>query len=1247
MSSNNPKWKIWIDTGGTFTDCLAISPDGVENRIKVLSSSCIRGKLVRKIDAYVYQFESSWNYDSRLLEGFTLRIQNSNLESKVLSINYLQNTITLKENLSPLTNVDFELTSHEEAPVLATRLATQTSLTDEFPELEMRLGTTKGTNALLERKGAKTLLLVTKGFKDLLKIGTQQRPHLFQLDIPENDVLYTQVIEVDERLDAKGNVIKQLDTSKLAKLATDYEAIAISLLHSYRNNQHEVKVKEELTTTDAEYISYSSELSQEVHYLRRTQTTLVNAYLSPILDRYLSGIKEKLGNNVKVMTSSGGLVTTANFRAKDSLLSGPAGGMTAATSLAEKYGITKVLTFDMGGTSTDTARIDTLPEIQYITKIDGIEMHNPTLSIETVAAGGGSICDFDGYTLQVGPESAGAVPGPACYGAGGPLTITDVNLLLGKIDPSFFEIPIHTKKAEEALLQIQLKIESVTGNLLDKTELLTGFEQIANEKMAEAIRRTSIAKGANPKEYTLIIFGGAGGLHGCQLAELMGIKNVIIPFDAGLFSATGMGAARESKILSRQLLLPWTEAKDALASWVNELEQKARFLFKQEGIEQCEIGFCSIFLRFMGQESTLEVPYSTNVSADFEKLYRIRYGYFPTDRAMEVESIRMMVRESGTATVVQLPPNELNTAIPLKKIRTFYREEIPVFDWNLLTEGNSIVGPALLANATSTSYIPAGCNLVIQENKDAVITHCGKQEATELKNSKEVDLELFTNRFQAIAEEMGTQLQRTAFSVNVKERLDFSCALLDSEGELLVNAPHIPVHLGSLGICARLVKEAISIGPGDVIITNHPKYGGSHLPDVTLLAGVFDKKNNCLGYVINRAHHAEIGGKRPGSMPPDAVNLAEEGVIITPQYLVKQNELQWEAMRQLFTQASYPTRSYAENEADISAALSSLRRGQEQLLELVSKYGLVEVKKYMQLIKRNATQQLHQALLPYYGTQLKAVEYLDDGYRIAVKIDLQPNLILFDFAGSSHVHPYNLNANISILFSAVLYVLRLLIGKDIPLNEGLMKNVEIKLPHNSFLNPEFPDDPMLCPAVVGGNTEVSQRLVNTLLKAFNVAACSQGTMNNFLFGNSKFGYYETIGGGAGAGEGFNGRSAVHQHMTNTRITDTEELERKYPVRIQEFAIRQNSGGKGKFEGGNGIIRAMEALEELEVTLIGQHRLFSPYGLAGGKKGKSSQQFLIKKSGSTTLLPGICSLTMQPGDKLRIETPGGGGYGEVE
>lgn len=1247
MSSKNTKWKIWIDTGGTFTDCLAISPDGIENRIKVLSSSCIRGKLIRKIDAYVYQFEASWNYDSRLLQGYTLQIQNSRLNSKVLAINYIQNTITLKENLSPLTNVDFELTSHEEAPVLATRLATGTSLNDPFPDLEMRLGTTRGTNALLERKGAKTVLLVTKGFKDLLRIGTQQRPHLFQLAIPENDVLYDQVIEVDERLDANGSVIQELQTDNVNELIEDYEAVAISLLHSYRNNQHEIGIKTALTEQASQYISYSSELSQEVHYLRRTQTTLVNAYLSPILDRYLSGIKQKLGETVKVMTSSGGLVTTTNFRAKDSLLSGPAGGMTAATALAAKYGISKALTFDMGGTSTDTSRIDTLPEIQYITRIDGIEMHNPTLAIETVAAGGGSICYFDGYTLQVGPKSAGAVPGPACYGAGGPLTITDVNLLLGKIDPSFFEIPIHSGKAEEALQLIQTEIQSATGNLLDKEELLNGFEQIANEKMAEAIRRTSIAKGANPKEYTLIIFGGAGGLHGCQLAELMGIQNVIIPFDAGLFSATGMGAARESKILSKQLLLPWSETESRLAEWVEELEQKALQHFSKEGIEQCEVGFCSVFLRFMGQESTLEVPYSTTVAEDFEKLYRVRYGYFPTDRGLEVESIRMMVKESALATSMAIPPTEHKKATTTKSIRTNYRTSTPVYDWNELTAGDEITGPALLANATSTSYVPAGWNAIIQTSKDALITHTGELEILSTKNSKEVDLELFTNRFQAIAEEMGTQLQRTAFSVNVKERLDFSCALLDADGELLVNAPHIPVHLGSLGICARLVKEVISIGHGDVIITNHPKYGGSHLPDVTLLAGVFDKKGTCLGYVINRAHHAEIGGKRPGSMPPDATNLEQEGVIIVPQYLVRQNELQWDAMHRLFTQASYPTRNYAENEADISAALSSLRKGQEQLLDLVAKFGLVEIRKYMRLIKQNATRQLDQALLPYYGNQLKAVEYLDDGHRIAVKIDLQPNRILFDFTGSSMVHPYNLNANISILFSAVLYVLRLLIGKDLPLNEGLMKNVELKLPHNSFLNPEFPDDPTSCPAVVGGNTEVSQRLVDTLLKAFNLAACSQGTMNNFLFGNSKFGYYETIGGGTGAGDGFNGRSAVHQHMTNTRITDTEELERKYPVRIQEFGIRKNSGGKGKYKGGDGIIRTLEALEELEVTLIGQHRLFSPYGMAGGSKGKSSQQILIIKSGAKKLLPGICSLTMEPGDRIQIETPGGGGYGEIE
>jgi len=1250
-STDNLTWKIWIDTGGTFTDCLAIDPAGNKSRIKVLSSSCLRGRISKKTAPATYAFEANWDFDDDLLTGYFFRINALALISRITQFDYSRKTLTLDHDFSIPENADFEINIGEEAPILAARLLTKTPLNIPLPNIEMRLGTTKGTNALLERKGAKTLLVVTKGFKDLLYIGNQQRPSLFQLNIPEPALLYDIVIEADERLDAAGNVIVTFQKSDFDEIEIDksFQSVAISLLHSYQNNTHENELAALFRTSGSKYVSASSELFPFSHYLRRTQTAVVNAYLDPILDQYLTNIKNALHTgSLKVMTSTGSLAEVAGFRAKDSLLSGPAGGMVAASNTAKRLGFEKAITFDMGGTSTDTALIDGQPELKYITEIDGIEFHNPTLAIETVAAGGGSICWFDGFSLQVGPESAGASPGPACYGAGGPLTITDINLLSGKLDASRFGIPVRPEAAVLEVEKLKNAILEKTGNTLTFDALLSGFERIANEKMADAIRKISVEKGIDPAEYALITFGGAGGLHSCQLAALLEIETVIIPYDAGLFSAVGMGEALISTIVSRQILLPWQEAENSMEIWKKELIESAANTLNSQGIDAFDVAFCYAYLRFSGQENTIEVAYDgKNTIYDFEKIYTSQFGYYPENLNIELESIKLMLREKSDSPKILNCIKVGKPAIPIRKVAPLLAMEAgmsaDLYEWDKLVTGEELSGPAILLNNTSTSYIPEGWKLIIQENNDAIAFKTVNAKASSDEQSDEVALQLFTNRFKAIAGEMGVQLQRTAFSVNVKERLDFSCALLDSEGELLVNAQHIPVHLGSMGICGRLVKSAIEIGSGDVVITNHPRYGGSHLPDITLLSGVFTQENECIGYVINRAHHAEIGGKTPGSMPPDAVCLAEEGVVILPQYLIKNNVFQWETIRRLFNEGTYPTRSFLSNEADILAALSALRKGSAQLLKVVDLHGLAQVKKYMHRLKKSAVIQLHQALVPLSGQTFHATEFLDDGHKIQVSIAISEEKQLFDFTGTSAVHPNNLNANISILYSAILYVLRLLVNKEIPLNDGLMKNVEIKLPENSFLHPDFSDDPLQCPAVVGGNTEVSQRLVDTLLKAFGLAACSQGTMNNFLFGNEQFGYYETIGGGAGAGPGFHGRSAVHQHMTNTRITDPEQLERKYPVRLLEFSIRKHSGGKGQFNGGDGMVRKVQFLQPLQVTLLGQHRKYAPYGAAGGNAGQCGKHTLFTDR-AVTELPGICNISVEKDAILMIETPGGGGYG---
>ncbi|RRB07030.1 hydantoinase B/oxoprolinase family protein [Larkinella rosea] len=1240
-------WQIWIDTGGTFTDGMATDPEGNIHRAKVLSNSSIRG-LVWSDNGL--KLDAQWLADP-IFNGYQVRILETGEIATILSLEK-SGKLLLDREIKVESKVTVELFTNEEAPVLATRLLTLTPLDKPFPLLELRLGTTKGTNALLEQKGGRVALIVTRGFKDLLKIGTQQRPHLFQLNIPPAEIVYDTVWELDERMGADGQAVKSISAPTIGDLlgqiqATKPAVIAISLLNSYQNPAHEQQVAEAVRRAGFP-VTVSSEISSAIHYLPRTQTALVDAYLTPVLRTYLDNLTHQLGGNpVRVMTSGGGLVKAELFRPKDSLLSGPAGGVIGAGQVARVLGVNRTLTLDMGGTSTDVARFDQRVDYQFKTRVGSFELQSPSLAVETVAAGGGSVCWFDGQQLRVGPQSAGASPGPACYGAGGPLTITDVNLLLGRLHPALFGIPVSLEKATAALQLVHQQVERQTGQKLEEDDLLLGFERIANETMSGAIRKISVARGFDPKEYALLVFGGAGGLHGCAVAKLLGIQTLIFPFDGGLLSAYGIGQARVERIASLQVLKPLADIETDLSTWIDELIAKATAELRLDIGEIAPVNVQNVllFTRLQGQESTIEIPYvAQEVEVRFRDRYLQLYGHYPANRTIEVESIRVLVNNH---TVNQAGIAAIETVDKAKP--SFFAGQIPVYEWEKLSEGDSLEGPALVLNKTSSGFLETGWQMMIDKGRNAVARFIGEPQTADEPRLEAAQTELFARRFVAIAEEMGAQLQRTAFSVNVKERLDFSCALLDENAELLVNAPHIPVHLGSLGICTRLVLAKIAIGPGDVVITNHPKYGGSHLPDVTLISGVFTNSGERIGYVVNRAHHAEIGGKVPGSMPPDATRLVEEGVVLEPQYLVKNGIFLWEEVQKRFVETAYPTRALAENRADIEAALASLRSGETALQELVRQYGLPTVRHYMQRLKQAATNSLKPVLHQSNGKTFSAQESLDDGHRICVTISIENQEITFDFTGTSPVHPYNLNANLSILYSAVLYVLRLWCDQDIPLNEGLMAPVSIVLPE-CFLNPVFSDDPAECPAVVGGNTEVSQRLVDTLLKALGLAAGSQGTMNNFLFGRSgeadrAFGYYETIGGGVGAGPGFAGRSAVHQHMTNTKLTDPEELECRYPVRLHQFAIRTGSGGTGKWPGGDGIVREIEFLEPVQATLLSQHRIEAPYGLEGGEPGQIGQQTLLAVDGSETTLPGIFTRVMQAGERIRIETPGGGGFGK--
>ncbi len=1331
--------KVWIDTGGTFTDCIAVFPDGSEQNIKVLSSGNLRGKIIAPLHENTFQIQANWQTEANIFEGYTfkrLRANNAPM-LKIVKTDLQNQTITLSAPLPLLTDfpLDFEITAYEEAPILATRIATQTPLNQALPPIQMRLGSTKGTNALLERKGAKVTLLITKGFRDLLNIGTQQRPHLFALNIVKPKPLYENVVEVNERLDSKGNILKQLSDNEIDRVIDilkkqNVEAVAIAFVHSYLNPIHEILLRQQLEKEGFTLISLSSELANAIKILPRAQTALVNAYLSPVIHHYLSSIKstiladtfslfldtgkEKIQpSSLKVMTSAGGLIEADFFNPKDSLLSGPAGGIVGAIETAKRAGFQQIITLDIGGTSTDVARYNGSFDYQYETKINDIQLLSPSLAIETVAAGGGSVCTFDGFKLTVGPESVGANPGAACYGIGEKLAITDVNLLLGRLLPDNFNIPIHQDFAQKALEKVQKKIYEDTGNLLKQSEILEGFVQIVNEKMTEAIRKISVSKGYNPQDYALFAFGGAGGQHACAVAKLLNIKQIIIPYKAGLLSALGMGVAQIERFASLQILKPLAEVENQFGKIIEDLSQKAQQQLQKEGFTAKEIEIRTIYayLRFRGQDSTIELTLPTvetrsgtfansynptlpknptkkllnDLKETFKEKYEKIYGHWVGEtQTIEIESIKVVA--STKKVVSKDTDNGKNIEKdagkpsyfpqPEKYHQAYFNgrfQEIPVFIWENLHAGASIKGAALLLSQNSSVFIEPEWELVIDASNNALL-HLATPKLTSessvsienLTNSA-IDLELFTNRFKSIAEEMGALLQRTSFSVNVKERLDFSCALLDAKGELIVNAPHIPVHLGSLGICVRTLKSAIQMREGDVIITNHPSFGGSHLPDITLVAPVFFK-NQLVGYVANRAHHAEIGGKRPGSMPPDATCLAEEGVVISPTYLMQNFELQWDKIEKILLSAPFPTRAVQENLADLNGAFASIKTGIDALQMLCQNYNIEKVQFYMQALKDHAFYSLQKSLetfsvmkMPFFALMggfvsmnlfLNASERLDDGTKLNVRFEITQDeeneyVVTIDFRGTSKTHKGNLNATPAIVNSAVIYVLRLLLETNIPLNEGIMKKVKLKIPENTMLNPVFVEDIFRCPAVVGGNTETSQRLVDTLLRALGLAACSQGTMNNLLFGNEHFGYYETICGGTGAGEGFNGCDAVHQHMTNTRITDVEVMELRYPVRVERFEIRENSGGEGKWKGGNGIVRELTFLEKVSLSVLTQHRKVSPYGLEGGKNGKVGKQFIIRKNGDIEQLNGLDKREMEVGDRIVMETPGGGGFGEVQ
>ena len=1248
-------FQLFVDTGGTFTDCIGIDKYGNEYRQKVLSNSSLRGSILSVISEKEFKISESWNLKRDILKGFSFRLLNTDYtdlkiekydaENKILQLN------KALENAAGSAGQNFEITTHEEAPVLGARLITQTAQGEAFPDLMLKLGSTKGTNALLENKGAKTLFVVTRGFKDLLEIGNQARPDIFALNVIKRKPVASEIVEVDERIDAQGRVIKKLDTEAFIRQIrqidkTRIEAVAVTLMNAYANPEHEIRLVEILQKEGFQFVAASTQLSPLIKILNRAETTAVDAYLSPVIYNYVNRILSQIGEqSFQIMTSAGGLVSARNFHPKDSLLSGPAGGVVGAAAIGKENGFENLITFDMGGTSTDVSRIVGAFDYRFELEVGNVRINSPALAIETVAAGGGSICGFDGYKLFVGPESAGAFPGPACYGAGGPLTLTDVNLLLGRLDARRFGIPVFREAAEKKLNEVILHIQQKTGVKRNVKEILTGFIDIANEIMAGAIRKISIAKGYNPKDFALVAFGGAGGLHACDIAEILGVKTVLLPKDAGLLSAYGIGNATVERFAEKQILQNINVVYPEIETHFSEIEKDACLKLRDEGFvsEEIEVRQRMVFLRFKGQDSSLEIPFTRveNLVPEFNRQYQRIFGHTVSNREMEVETLRVVasVRTKG----MQAGTSE--TSPSFSSPSYFLADNTPGYIRSDLDAGATFDGPAIFADYFSTTFVKTGWNFQLKNSGTAILGYREAEPKTGKAQTRETELELFTNRFMAVAENMGALLERTALSVNIKERLDFSCALLDAGGRLVANAPHIPVHLGGLGVCVQTLLEYFDFEEGDTIVTNHPKYGGSHLPDVTVVTPVFYNGKR-VAFVVNRAHHSEIGGITPGSMPPGAKNLAQEGVVISPFYLVKKGMVDWDGMRKILLENEYPTRSVEENLADLNAALAANQNGRNAVLDLIRTYGMGTVQSYLDLLRNHASEKMGERLQEFKNGIYSATEFLDDGSPLNVNITLDNGKCTFDFTGSAPVHPGNMNATKAIVNSVTIYVLRLLLNEPVPLNDGLLEPVSFILPEG-MLNPDFDNDPKKCPAVVGGNVEISMRLTDTLLKAFGVAAASQGTMNNVLFGNQHFGYYETVCGGCGAGEGFNGAHAVHHHMTNTRITDPEVLEHRYPVRLNKFCIRKNSGGNGRWKGGDGVVREFSFLEPMSLSVLTQRRKSGPFGLNGGEGGEPGCQKIIRENGEEIQLDSIQNINLVKGDRFIIETPGGGGFGKEE
>ncbi|WP_448574307.1 hydantoinase B/oxoprolinase family protein [Trichothermofontia sp.] len=1327
------RWQFWIDRGGTFTDIVAQRPDGHLIIHKLLS-------------------ENPDRYRDAAIQGIR----------DLLGV-----------------PADAPLPAHQIGVV--------------------KMGTTVATNALLERKGDRTLLLITQGFRDALRIGYQNRPDIFAREIILPEMLYEQVIEVPERVSAQGEVLVPLQRETLLPaLQAAYDrgirACAIVLMHGYRYPDHERQLGKLARHIGFTQVSLSHEVSPLMKLVSRGDTTVVDAYLSPILRRYVDQVASELNGHpdmpveqrplLMFMQSNGGLTDARLFQGKDSILSGPAGGVVGAVQTSAIAGFTKIIGFDMGGTSTDVCHYAGEYERRFETEVAGVRLRSPMMAIHTVAAGGGSILAFDGARYRVGPASAGANPGPACYRRGGPLTVTDANVMVGKIQPAFFpqvfgpngDLPLDAEVVRQKFQALSETIRQATGDPRSPEQVAAGFLAIAVEKMANAIKKISIQRGYDVSEYTLCCFGGAGAQHACQIATLLGMKQIFLHPYAGVLSAYGMGLADLRTLRQRAIERPLTpDVIPDLASILDELAAAGKAEIQQQGVSATQIQVLpKVLLRYEGTDAPLLVNFgkATQMRQDFEQVHQQRYGFSQPHKTLVVESLsvevvgQMPIPAERARSDTRTSPLQPTTTVPIYTAGRWH--DTPVYLRANLVPGDRLIGPALIMESTSTIVVEPGWQAELTPRNHLILTvipdrrggfadnlagqptrsvnppiveprdnqrvgllglsidrpdvgepaptenmvprrgglaeniagqsqipvnppimeprdnqgagllglsidrpevgdtenmvprrgglaeniagqsqipvNPPNQDPNDLTTGPDpVMLEIFNHLLRSIAEEMGVTLQNTSYSVNIKERLDFSCAIFDTEGQLVANAPHIPVHLGSMSesVQALMAAKGDSLKPGDVYVSNNPYNGGTHLPDITVITPVFlanSEIDQPLFYVASRGHHADIGGITPGSMPPHSRTVEEEGVLLDNFKLVDRGQFQEAALLEILTTGPYPVRNPVQNIADLQAQIAANERGVQALRKLVDHYGLATVQTYMAHVQNNAEASVRRVI-----EVLKEGHFtyqLDDGSQICVtvRIDRAKREATIDFTGTSPQQASNFNAPAAVCKAAVLYVFRTLVDDDIPLNAGCLKPLHIHIPAGCLLNPHYPA------AVVAGNVETSQAITNALYGALGVMAASQGTMNNFTFGNDRYQYYETICGGSGAGPGFNGTDAVHTHMTNSRLTDPEVLEWRFPVVLETFAIRPNSGGVGQFQGGNGVVRRVRFREAMTASILSSHRRVAPFGLAGGNPGAVGRNWVERGQGTVETLAHTATVTMQPGDVFVIETPGGGGFG---